>query len=918
MCHYCGAELTQSNEKTCKVCAEKQERESVKQGKAILYTVQMITPTTSLSGSDTSVSSCSEFSVDVSSCDRVNQEENTICSSKMDVSNQSNDRLQNSSIEHPVNGLDIVYTVNVEIIQTSDDHEAKDSNENEDSNYLEDDTNAGIWEPPEPHDPKADAEECGDGMKGEKPSPLGRSRDKGSGSYRFKEEKQRSMEALVNGKFKALISQLLRSAGVASYEEGGESWVEVIASLSWEAASLLKPDAIVAKARDLDGYVKVKCIATGVRSQSQLVKGLVFKKHAAHKLMPTKYENPRLLLIQGVLGQSSGGLSSFDSMELSKTLMFIEDSCTCLGCTALLKGAQSDALKIKSVVQCAVFLAYHLILETAFFVDQRATLSYADLATDLPTDTEAHTLGSINSGVPQNTDTSAENESDAVDILISNESHEGCSGSSTLEFKGNSTFDVPRNLALISGFSSISVALRKVMGEGYRTLWFQNVDRLSELPFDIVRHILSRLAPRDIACACTLSKTWHGWLTTLCHDIGSLRESEFRSLAEAKLSLSLEGPLVKCTVDCHKHTEPNRLNDLVDRILEGGVRILGISIAPYLGDFYELPARVGTSSSVQVMELVRMRVDLPAGCLKNLSVLLIDLSYASDPSMRSFFHNCPRLKVLHIEGQICEVPKEKQMININSISLMELRIRLHIQLDNRDAIGMRTSYAFKVAAPNLGLLDLDDTTCAAFGFQGSVMREARVQVGLFLEGLSRPLESDEDVLEQICEEEVEEVGSTVFGLSESPCLNSLILGDRTMGALGHIFVWDVLRYEPLWTDSDVDIARRYKRRFPVFPAVKSLTVQISHGYGWLLLPFLVTSFTMLEVLSIEKVVREHVSMSFDWRPPEEPTPACLLTSVREINLIGFQESKDEADRLMAYFKSILKFRRDQGFEIKLL
>lgn len=184
-----------------------------------------------------------------------------------------------------------------------------------------------------------------------------------------------------------------------------------------------------------------------------------------------------------------------------------------------------------------------------------------------------------------------------------------------------------------------------------RTLWFQNVDRLSDLPFDIIHHILSRLTPKDIACACTLSKTWHGWLTTLCHDIGSIKGSEFRNLAEAKLNLSLEGPLVKYTVNCHEHTEPNKLNDLVDRVLEGGVRILGISISPYLGNFYELPARVGTSSSVQVMELARMRVELSAGCLKNLSVLRIDLSYASDPSMRSFFHNCPYLKVLHIEGQ---------------------------------------------------------------------------------------------------------------------------------------------------------------------------------------------------------------------------------------------------------------------------
>lgn len=48
---------------------------------------------------------------------------------------------------------------------------------------------------------------------------------------------------------------------------------------------------------------------------SQVVKGLVFKKHAAHKHMPTKHKNPRLLLVQGVLGQSSSGLSSFDSME---------------------------------------------------------------------------------------------------------------------------------------------------------------------------------------------------------------------------------------------------------------------------------------------------------------------------------------------------------------------------------------------------------------------------------------------------------------------------------------------------------------------------------------------------------------------------------------------------------------------------
>ena len=48
---------------------------------------------------------------------------------------------------------------------------------------------------------------------------------------------------------------------------------------------------------------------------SQLVKGMVFKKHAAHKHMPTNYKKPRLLLIQGALDRSLRGLSSFESMK---------------------------------------------------------------------------------------------------------------------------------------------------------------------------------------------------------------------------------------------------------------------------------------------------------------------------------------------------------------------------------------------------------------------------------------------------------------------------------------------------------------------------------------------------------------------------------------------------------------------------
>lgn len=73
MCDYCGAELGQPkyekkehdnlktlpSDRACKACAEKQERGSIKQGN--LISMPTISPMTSLSSSDSSVSSYSEL-----------------------------------------------------------------------------------------------------------------------------------------------------------------------------------------------------------------------------------------------------------------------------------------------------------------------------------------------------------------------------------------------------------------------------------------------------------------------------------------------------------------------------------------------------------------------------------------------------------------------------------------------------------------------------------------------------------------------------------------------------------------------------------------------------------------------------------------------------------------------------------------
>ncbi|XWS23446.1 hypothetical protein CRYUN_Cryun28dG0014500 [Craigia yunnanensis] len=502
------------------------------------------------------------------------------------------------------NGMDIVR--DVEITEASNDQEAK---ENIIENYprtfdkesgvcqlINDEMDTQIWEPPEPEDPEDDLEgtvayyddddddECGDGTKWGKPSSLSRIKDEGNGSYMFKEEKQRAMEEVINGKFKAIVSQLLKSVGVASSVNESDSWVDIVTSLSWEAALFLKPDAIDGKAMGPDGYVKVKCIATGSRGQSQLIKGLVFKKRAAHKHMQTKYKNPRLLLIQGELGQSSSGLSSFSSLDEekshlksliemidmchpnvilvektvsrdvqecilakgitlvfdmklhrlervarctgspiipsdalinqklkqnesfkqcdsfhiekfveehayfgeggkrpSKTLMFLEGCPKRLGCTILLKGSHSEELKqIKCIVQYAVVMAYHLILETSFLIDQKAmfsTIPFTGIADVLPIDREAHALATGNLSFPCLDESTAETGSHAIDIPISNGFHEEgyhINGEldgdqivkSGLDYSSASSLE-PYNPAVFSGLSSISASMKKVIGNSF-------------------------------------------------------------------------------------------------------------------------------------------------------------------------------------------------------------------------------------------------------------------------------------------------------------------------------------------------------------------------------------------------------------------------------------------------------------------
>ncbi|CAI9760555.1 unnamed protein product [Fraxinus pennsylvanica] len=187
--------------------------------------------------------------------------------------------------------------------------------------------NGLLWYPPDPEDEEDtreallfDDDDSGrEGSTGEWSylcsSSFGggesRSRD------RSNEEHRKAMKKIVDGHFRALITQLLQVENLPITENGiQKSWLDIVTALSWEAATSLKLDSSMEGGMDPGGYVKVKCIACGHRNDSMVVKGVVCKKNVAHRRMTSKVDKARLLLLGGALEYQrvANHLSSFDTL----------------------------------------------------------------------------------------------------------------------------------------------------------------------------------------------------------------------------------------------------------------------------------------------------------------------------------------------------------------------------------------------------------------------------------------------------------------------------------------------------------------------------------------------------------------------------------------------------------------------------
>lgn len=136
--------------------------------------------------------------------------------------------------------------------------------------------NGVLWLPPEPEDEEDEKEaflyddDDGGGDATGEWGYLRPSNSFGSGEYRNRQksnkEHRKVMKNVVDGHFRALVAQLLQVENLPMGEvDEKDNWLEIISSLSWEAASILKPDMSKSAGMDPGGYVKIKCLASGYR-----------------------------------------------------------------------------------------------------------------------------------------------------------------------------------------------------------------------------------------------------------------------------------------------------------------------------------------------------------------------------------------------------------------------------------------------------------------------------------------------------------------------------------------------------------------------------------------------------------------------------------------------------------------------------
>jgi len=136
------------------------------------------------------------------------------------------------------------------------------------------DFGANIWSPPPPEDEGDDIESTLFGFDYDDDEVGDSSGLLVSGSFSANKiagideatniAQKEGLKTAVLGHFRALVAQLLKAEGIdMGNDDGPKNWLDIVSSLTWQAASYVRPDTKKGGSMDPTDYVKVKCIASG-------------------------------------------------------------------------------------------------------------------------------------------------------------------------------------------------------------------------------------------------------------------------------------------------------------------------------------------------------------------------------------------------------------------------------------------------------------------------------------------------------------------------------------------------------------------------------------------------------------------------------------------------------------------------------
>lgn len=136
---------------------------------------------------------------------------------------------------------------------------------------LDFENNGHIWFPPPPEDEDDEMEsnyfEYDDDDDDDVGTSGGVFSSAGNLPHSFPAKESQNEEPLrsvIQGHFRALVSQLLQGEGIkVGKENGSQDWLEIVSNLAWQAANFVKPDTSKGGSMDPGDYVKIKCIASG-------------------------------------------------------------------------------------------------------------------------------------------------------------------------------------------------------------------------------------------------------------------------------------------------------------------------------------------------------------------------------------------------------------------------------------------------------------------------------------------------------------------------------------------------------------------------------------------------------------------------------------------------------------------------------